>query len=387
MNIENIININTEKLKKQMNTNTFDTIYNTARNIMFDNIILIIVLFVVIKYYAYSEETFNYWIILIIFLILLSYYSIKILLRRYLKLEGIMRTNDCMEAANHIIFNNTIKPIETNKYLLDRPLNEFFINTSHNTYIPCNQNIDISSTEAIKRVLLMGARCIELDCYAKNNTGTSNEDLEPVVTHAIQRDSGDIFTNSYITFEDCIDTIATYGFLTSDPLIVYLEQHVYMHEYTTNRMRDIIFAKLKDKLLQPSYINFHDMPIKNLLNKVIFITNNAVTFGLNDFISSNRILMKEHTNSILDKPVTYFTRVWPDASFMGNFSYNYDPVKFWENKCNMVSLNFQVLDDNMMKNIAFFKNSSFVHFSEVNLMKLPTITSTPTRPALLLNKN
>ena len=43
------------------------------------------------------------------------------------------------------------------------------LNTSHNSYIPCNQNGDIASSEAIKRTLGMGARVIELDCFAKNN--------------------------------------------------------------------------------------------------------------------------------------------------------------------------------------------------------------------------
>jgi hypothetical protein len=84
-----------------------------------------------------------------------------------------------MNKSNHIIFNKTIKPIENFKELLDKPFHEFYINTSHNSYIPCNQNGDVASSEAIKRTLGMGARVIELDCFARKNTGTTKEDLEP----------------------------------------------------------------------------------------------------------------------------------------------------------------------------------------------------------------
>ncbi|RDW62254.1 phosphoinositide phospholipase C-1 [Coleophoma cylindrospora] len=65
-------------------------------------------------------------------------------------------------------------------YLTDRsyPLPEYFISSSHNTYLMAHQLFGESSSEAYKIVLGAGARCVEIDAWDNDE----NVD-EPKVTH------------------------------------------------------------------------------------------------------------------------------------------------------------------------------------------------------------
>lgn len=95
---------------------------------------------------------------------------------------------------------------------LDRPLNEYFISSSHNTYLLGRQVAGMSSVRGYINALSKGCRCIEIDCWDGDNG-------RPLVTH------GRTIT-SKILFEDCVAVIAKYAFVaTPYPLIVSLEVH------------------------------------------------------------------------------------------------------------------------------------------------------------------
>lgn len=326
----------------------------------------------ILSYNDYINYYFNYYvkynIILIllfknnklklILILILIYYCIYIIFTLSYSKE---RNNICFSLSKKIIYNHNIKPIKSKKYLLNKPLKEFYINTSHNSYISCTQNIDISNINAIKNVLLMGARCIELDINEINNI--------PIVAHGTQY----FLTTSFIYFEKCIDLINKYGFLTSDPLILFLDI-ITTNIIVLNKLKKIIIDKLKDKLLSQEYKldgskKFKDEPIKNFLNKIIIVNstkNDNINNILLDILDDNTYLIKnieDNNHKIYDN---YMKRIYQQGNIKTHFSYNIDPVIHWKNKANMVALNFQTFDNNLFKNYVMFKNNSFVHFSEIN---------------------
>ncbi|KAG5373157.1 1-phosphatidylinositol 4,5-bisphosphate phosphodiesterase 1 [Yarrowia sp. C11] len=105
-------------------------------------------------------------------------------------------------------YNVFVKP-ETN---LSRPLNEYYISTSHNTYLIGRQVADTSSEEGYIRALQSGCRSVEIDIW-------DGPDDHPVVKH------GRTFTSS-VSVEDVCSAIRKYGFIASpNPLILSLEIH------------------------------------------------------------------------------------------------------------------------------------------------------------------
>lgn len=95
---------------------------------------------------------------------------------------------------------------------LDRPLNEYFVYSSHNTYLLGRQVAGESSTEAYISALQKGCRCIEIDCW-------DGADGRPTVVH------GRTLTSA-VLFADCVSVISKYAFVSSPyPLIISLEVH------------------------------------------------------------------------------------------------------------------------------------------------------------------
>ncbi|KAI5867235.1 PLC-like phosphodiesterase [Durotheca rogersii] len=127
------------------------------------------------------------------------------------------------------------------EYTLDRPFNEYFISSSHNTYLVGRQIADVASIEGYISTLARGCRSVEIDCW-------DGSDGQPVVKH------GYAMTNT-ISFREVINTVNKYAFVASRfPLWVSLEVHcnASQQEAMADIMKDIFGSRLVTEPLDPS---------------------------------------------------------------------------------------------------------------------------------------
>lgn len=127
---------------------------------------------------------------------------------------------------------------------LDQPLNQYFIASSHNTYLLGRQWLGSSSIEGYIRALQQGCRCVEIDCW----DGKAEHGFQPTVTHGRTR-------TTRIPFADCISVISRYAFEASlYPLILSLEVHcdATQQEIMVDIMRKELGDRLVTKLVDPN---------------------------------------------------------------------------------------------------------------------------------------
>ncbi|KAM7335659.1 1-phosphatidylinositol 4,5-bisphosphate phosphodiesterase zeta-1 [Alexandromys fortis] len=173
-----------------------------------------------------------------------------------MSLEGFARY---MFSPECLLFKDKCKTVYQD---MNQPLKDYFISSSHNTYLVSDQLLGPSDIWGYVSALVKGCRCLEIDCW----DGAENE---PVVYHGYT-------LTSKLLFKTVIQAINKYAFMSSEyPVVLSLENHCSPSQQEV--MADILQSTFGDFLLSDMLDEFPDtLPSPEALKFKILVKNKKI---------------------------------------------------------------------------------------------------------------
>jgi hypothetical protein len=186
-------------------------------------------------------------------------------------------------------------------------LRDFFYASSYKSYLPCGYTNDVVSYNAIKNVILNGARVINLDLFY---SGISQyiENSKVIVGNVVDgkltffKESKE--DEQYLDFENCLKIVNDLAWTkVNTPFFIYLNMEFLPDQNFENKTFQIIRKVLAHRFLDKYYgfqrVNLGNIPIGKAIDKLILMTNRKpIDPMLNEII--NGVMAPKDSNVILN---------------------------------------------------------------------------------------
>ncbi|XP_048470834.1 1-phosphatidylinositol 4,5-bisphosphate phosphodiesterase eta-2a [Rhincodon typus] len=170
---------------------------------------------------------------------------------------------------------------------MTQPMCNYYIASSHNTYLMGDQLMSQSRVDMYAWVLQTGCRCVEVDCW-------DGPDGEPIVHHGYT-------LTSKILFRDVIETINKYAFAKSEyPVILSIENHCSVPQQ--KKMAQYLCEILGDKL-DVSSVHVDDMtqlPSPDSLKGKILVKGKKLPANISDDAEEGEVSDEDSADEIED---------------------------------------------------------------------------------------
>jgi phosphatidylinositol phospholipase C delta len=225
--------------------------------------------------------------------------------------------------------------IDVPREVLDRthPLPEYFISSSHNTYLMAHQLYGVSNASAYTTALNTGSRCIEIDAWDSED----NKD-EPKVTHGYTLVSSISFRTVCETLRDVVDQEAA-SERNAAPIVISLENHCDVHGQLrlAQIMREVFGERLLSQAIrekgqheQENPASHEHVTLAELGNKIVVIVEyhlpNEEESSDSDSESGDEEQRQARKQYVEKKKATNAGMIIPELAELGVYAQSVKPV-------------------------------------------------------------